>query len=517
MAVGSSYGELFWTGNLRVWGNSWVHSSVFTAARSGITVTSRPSSDGIERGDEKTYSPDEEAAAAADVSLRTWITTGRAPRRAHLVSWLLQRLEIVRATAAEGGNSDGAREAQEQGRLYSGESSASARWTLVISKDRVNVDGSTGNEARRQQVGCVGRLNEDGEASTVSPHSRMFPGAAGGSTIANPHIFARDIADGAEGREEEVDRGEHQWRWWDEENPWSRGSKRSSTKSSKLSADGSLSEAAPPPPAYQETASPPPYQQVVRDISAPRSSTQKTVFERHLKAQSPETAATGGHGKLLDSVLSNGASSSEDDTSRGAPPSYRTAAAGRIGTLFKCRSEEGQQELQIKDLPRPSCGRFYGEGHLGTIASPPRRVTDSSSSSKSSSAKSEPAKWWTRGGDDDDHRHRHHRQRRPKPAPDREQERVRERRHERRRRHVSTVGGSYDELQAFDSKTAQRPETVVGDHDGMEGMFGGTWGWRSRYGDGGRRRSLTATGGSRPRTTLSLPRGKKGHNDRPPR
>lgn len=453
-------------------------------------------------GDER-QDPDTVGAAAADASLRKWITTGRAPRRAHLVGWLLQRLEIVRVAAGEGGNSDGASEDQQSGRFHGGGSSA--RWSLVISKDTVNIDstidkgGTADNKTRRRQSGCADEGREG--VNTVSPHTRTLSGAAASSTITMPQVGARDLTEGG-GRGEGDGIGENQWRWWDEENPWSRGS-RSSTKDSKSPADRRLSGHLPPP-AYQETAPPPPYQEVVANNSDLRPSTQKTVLKRYHHTEPPEMAAA------TNSALSDGASSSGDDTSRGEPPSYGTAAAGRAGRVFASRSEEKQQQPLIQDLPPPSYGRFYGDGHPATVVSPPHR--ESSSNSKSSSATSDTAEWWARDDVGDDSHHRHQRQSRPKTGRDREQERVRERGHGRRRRHVSADGGSFDGLQAFDGKTVQRPETTVGDNDKEKEMLGGAWGWRSRYGDGGRR-SPTAAGVSRPRTTLPLSRGKNGRKD----
>lgn len=498
-----------------VGGCSWVRSSVFAAAGSRTTITSPHLSDAIGRGSEKIDSPDiVTAAAEADANLRRWITTGRAPRRAHLVGWLLQRLEIVRVAVAEEGESDGASEDQRQGRFH-GEKS-SERWSLVISKYSVSADsspldhaGSAENKAGRQQGACDEGKNK--EVNTGPPqHARTFPGAAASSAIAMPRVVARDLSEGG-GRGEGGDGEEHQWQWWDNENPWSRAS-RSSTKGSKSSPDGSLSGSGPPPPAYQETTPPPPYHDVVAAISAPRSSAQKTAFGRDQTGQTPETAAANRNVLLLDSVLSNGASSSGDDTSRGAPPSYRTAAAKGAGIPSTSQGEEHQQ-LLLKDLPPPSYGRFYGEGHRATVASLPRRETNSGR--ENSIASPDTAEWWA---GDNNHLDYQRQQTRPKTGRDRERERVRKRDYgSRRRRHVSTDGGSYDGLEAFHGKTVQRPETAaVGDNDDdeEEDLLGGAWGWRSRYGGGGRRGSPTATGGrSRPRTTLPLPREKKGRKD----
>lgn len=463
-------------------------------------------------------------AAEADASLRRWISTGRAPRRAHLVEWLLQRLEIVEVAAAEEGQPSGASDEQRQGR-FRGEKS-SERWSLVISKDSVSVDstplenaGRADNKAGRQQGPCAEGESKEVEGNTgPQQHTRTIPGAAANSAISMPQVAARDPTEGGGG-----DGAEHQWQWWDNENPWSRAS-MFSTRGSKSSADGSLSRSGRPPPAYRETSPPPPYHDVIADISAPRSSAPTTRFGRHQKGQTHEATATNGLVLPLHSPPSNGASSSGDDMSREAPPSYRTAAAGGGGTPSTPRGEEEHQRLQIKDLPPPSYGRFYGEGHRGAVVSPPPR-REANSGRENSITSPDPSEWWA--VDDNNHLLRHQRQQgRPKTGRESEQERVRERGHvssSRRRRHVSTGGGSYDGLEAFNGKTAQRPETaVVGDNDDDEEdeeyMSGGAWGWRSRYGDGGRRGSRTATGGSsRPRTTLPLPRGKKGRKDRTPR
>ena len=405
---------------------------------------------------------------------------------------------------AEGWNSEAASpEARQQER---------PRYSLVISKDHATAGeehddenttnrtsatktsdkGTTGsgdgrmlssdNKVKRQLSGrSAGESEEEeGEKEGVSAQTcnrASTAVATAGSIAAVSGVEFPQLAVGGE-------RVNQQWQWWDSENPWSRGS-RSSTSTDEKSS----SQSAPPPPVYREVGPPPPYQEVLAEPRTTRSS-----------LSSSKTATSNKQARRLGSPLSNDASqSSGDDTSRGPPPSYRTAAAERgTGSFSSSYGDEEEGKHFAGDLPPPSYGRYYEGLHSTQVLSPARRETGNGS------PKSEASEWWA--PENPQHQYR------ARPDTDRNSGRGQERERRRRRRSGSSVrGGGY---QKFD-----RPETVddEGDDDEGEGdVFLGTSWARRKHGVERKRSSTMAVGGrNRPRTTMSLSRRTTGHNEPP--
>lgn len=331
------------------------------------------------------------------------------------------------------------------------------------------------NEAERQRSG--GRA--DGESEEVGEDSTARN--ARPSAVSRPAKGEGDI--------------QQQWQWWDNENPWSRGP-RSSTSTERKSTGRELADTVAPPPVYQETAPPPPYQEVIAGLPS-RSPMQKQIVEQQERARSFETSASNRRDLRSVSAVSNDAScSSADDTSRGPPPSYRAAAVGRTASQSSPsdREEEGKQNSTVH-LPPPSYGRFYDDFRWAT--SPLQGKTSSSSG-----AKSDGGEWWTLDDQDDQN------------APIWSGEgRGKERERGRRRTRVSSGGngGSGGGGGASGLQDRDRPETIGEERE--EDRLGGT-SWRRRQSsEVRRRRTATAGGSSRPRTTTSHPRGKSRNKD----
>ncbi len=476
---------------------SWVGHSTPAADSSGITILPRSAS---LRGTTEASAPE-----SVDADLRRWITTGRAPLRAHLVDWLLRRVELVKTAGDEGGSHDAAsREDRQQ---------AISSWSLVISKDhatagrdsddgqatnganvtKTSIEGTTGSnngrtfsgdiKAKRQQGGRAGgesKYEENGEEGSSQTRDRTSAAvSAAGSTAAVPRAALPQLAAGGEGVR-------HQWQWWDSENPWSKGSR------SSASTDANSSESAPPPPpVYREVGSPPPYQEVVTGPRAPRSS-----------LHSSQTVTSNAQPPLSSSLLSKDAGhSSGDDTSRGPPPSYRTAAAGRGTSSFSSSfDEEEEGKHPVGNLPPPSYGRYY-EALRSTPALP-----DGRGETGNVSPTSEASEWWAQ--EDPEYHYQ------PRPDTDRDGDRGRERERRRRRKYESLGrGGGKHKL--------ERPETIDdeghGEDEGQGVLLATPWARRKRAGERRRSSAMAVDGGNRPRTTTAVSRRKNGHKDHPVR
>ncbi|CAM9664137.1 unnamed protein product [Ectocarpus sp. 6 AP-2014] len=518
---------------------SWVHSYAFPADGGG-SASQHPSgatgkeatrsTSGTARTVAVTSSMAAGAAAAdadadADADLRRWITTGRPPRREHLVIWLLRRLEIVQV-AVEGGKPSAA---NEDGQLDD-DGESGKRWALQISNREVNTsekdvrngadDGedndhdsakgvpvkstarsgssrSGGGDKRGwgQQYG--GRANaKEGQGEDSSPSDAAVRAVVDGT--AAPPIAAWESAGmgGGGGNEEPL------WRWWDDADPWSRDP-RSYMTAASTSTDREPSRlgSGPPPPAYQEMTPPPPYSETVKRYAATQRSspTPKTGPEGdHQRTPSFREAAT--RHVPSGSVISSGDASSfssDGDASLGPPPSYHSTAAGGGTARFSSPSAAGEEDEKsrfARDLPPPSYGRFY-DTLSGTAAGLSHLETN---------GRGEDAggidEWWAR--DEDQHFEQN--------SPDTQPEKQRT----RHRRHRSSDGGDggSSRLWASGGGAIERSGTNHGDRRSLRGGAGASRGRRPPHEEReGWKRSPTASGGRRPNTTMGVSRGKSRH------
>ena len=351
------------------------------------------------------------------------------------------------------------------------------------STNSVQVATEGGGKAERQRGGGLADDNSQaaGECSTA-PHDR--PSAA---ARAAPQIAPSQLAE----REGDV---QQQWQWWDDENPWSRRP-RSSTSSDRKAADRKLSGTGPPPPVYQETTPPPPYQEVLAGLRASLSPMQKQSIEHQEGARSSETVTSNRGDRGSVAAASNDTSgSSGDDASRGPPPSYSAAVVGRTASQSSSSDREEEKQASVRNLPPPSYGRFYDDVRSATFSSPLKGETDSSG------ATSDGHEWWTKGHEDHQY------------APVWGGEgRGKERGGGRRRTRASSggsggSGGGGGALQKYD-----RPETVGGEHE-EEGLGGTSW-RRRQHSEERTGRTAATSGSSRPKTTTPHPRGKSGNKD----
>ncbi|CAM9771939.1 unnamed protein product, partial [Ectocarpus sp. 8 AP-2014] len=520
---------------------SWVHSSVFPAdgggsasqQPSGATGKEATSSTlGTARTAAMTSSTTAGAAAAdgdadADAGLRGWITTGRPPRREHLVLWLLRRLEIVEV-AVEGGKPSAA---NEDGRL-DGNAESGKRWALEISNREVNTsekdvgngaddgednddDGAKGASMRRtarrgrsrsgggdkrgleQQYG--GRADaKEGQDEDSSPSNAAVRDVVDG-TAAPPITAWESAMRGGTGVSEEP-----LWHWWDDAHPWSRDPRSYMTAASTSTGGGpSISGSGPPPPAYQEKTPPPPYSEAVKRYAATQRSspTPKTgPAQHHQRTPSSREAAT--RHVPSGSVISSGDASSfssDGDASLGPPPSYHSTAAGGGTARSSSPSAAGKEDEKdrlARDVPPPSYGRLY-DTLSGTAAGLSRPETNGRG--KDAGGIDE---WWAR--DEDQHFYQ--------ISPDAQPEKQKG----RHRRHRSSDGGGgggrSGRLWASGGGTIERLGTDDGDRRSVRGGAGASRGRRPPHeGRGGWKRSPTASGGSRPKTTMAVSRGKSRH------
>ncbi|CAM9644787.1 unnamed protein product, partial [Scytosiphon promiscuus] len=432
--------------------------------------------------------------------LFSWITTGRAPRRAHLIRWLLQRLELVQGAAFKDRREPDIEEGV-QGRIHGAEGGAG--WSLVISGGDVNgeklrsgaVDDEGGNvgaedgedgaprqaatssgggdvggqdrSERQRPGGQMGEaLREDGEESISSYRKTLVAPAA--NTVDVPVLTPEEHpAVAGEGEQQ-------RWRWWDNENPWSRGSMSSATtRSSSIDGKAPRSGPALSPPAYREPVPPPPYREVTGGLSTSSESrsgpVRKSVSAPHEQHQrsplSDDAAEATGISLRASPVASRDdastRTSSEEDAGRGPPPSYRSVAAtgGETQTSSSsARSAEDEREnnLLVRDLPPPSYGRFY-EPHGA-------------------------AEWWAQDNQDES------------SEPERELE------HRRRRRQVvlddgsGSTGRRDEQHRKIRDRPFERPETVDDKEEFRRGAEPRGW-QRSRRVVG--RRASTAAGAGR--------------------
>lgn len=433
------------------------------------------------------------AASAAEANLRRWITTGCAPRRAHLIRWLLQRLELVKGASAGTENEVQGRPRGEEG---------GPDWLLVISNVDSNSeklrrgsaddkggnvgaegwkagastqvatnsgDGSGGKDRPgRQKPGGYAEAAGEDEEGSLSSLGKTFGDASAADTTAAPRVTPQQHRASASGGEQ------HRWRWWDNENPWSRGSMSSATTRT-TSTDGKTPGCAPipSPPAYRETVPPPPYRESTGDLS-PSSESRSPASNSGSEAH--ERSPRAGSVALRDDASTS--TCSGEDTSRGPPPSYRSVAAKgerrRLSSSARGVEDERENNLPARDFPPPSYGRFY-DPHAAT-------------------------EWWAQ---DDDRR-----------IYDQNESSERDRGSERRRRHVSPAGGGgnterRDEQHLmFRDRPSERPETVD-DKDQLR-RLGESGGWQRRREVVGRKTS-TAAAGSRPKASIT--RGKSRQKD----
>ncbi|CAM9563885.1 unnamed protein product, partial [Ectocarpus sp. 13 AM-2016] len=520
---------------------SWIHSSVFptdgggsapqhSSGATGKGATS--STKGTARTVAVTSSTAAGASAAdaavdADAGLRRWITTGHPPRREYLVLWLLRRLEIVEVAVA-GGKPNAA---NEDGRLDD-DGESGKRWALKISKREVNksekgVGNGTGDDEdndddgakgapvrptpRRGRSRCAGG-DERGLGQQCGGRADAKEGQDDDSSASNAAVC--DVVDGtaappiaawkSAGRGGETVSEEPLWHWWDDADPWSRDPRSHMTAASTSTAGRpSRSGSGPPPPAYQEKSPPPPYSEAVKLYAATQRSspTPKTGPAQYHQRTPSSREATTRH-VPSGSVISSGDASSfssDGDASLGPPPSYHSTAAGG-GTARSsspsAAGADGDKQRLARDLPPPSLGRFY-DTLSGTAAGLSRPETN---------GRGEDAggvdEWWTRGED------QHFYQISPDAQPDK--------RRGRHRRHRSSDGGGggsgSGRLWASGGGTIERLLTDDGDRRSVRGGAGASTGRRPPHeGRGGWKRSPTASGGTRPMTTMAVSRGKSRH------
>ncbi|CAN0248928.1 unnamed protein product, partial [Ectocarpus sp. 12 AP-2014] len=519
---------------------SWVHSSVFPVEEGGsasqhpsrATGKEATSSTGTARTVAVISSTAAGASAAdaavdADAGLRRWITTGHPPRREHLVLWLLRRLEIVEA-AVEGGKPNAA---NEDGQLDDDEESGK-RWALEISNREVNksekdVGNGAGDDEDNDDDGAKGapvrptprcgrsRYGGGDERGLGHQYGGRADAKEGQDEDSSPSNAAvRDVVDGtaappiaaweSAGRGGERASEEPLWHWWDDADPWSRDP-RSHMTAASTSTDGrpSRSGSGPPPPAYQEKSPPPPYSEAVKLYAATQRSspTPKTGPAQHHQRTPSSREATTRH-VPSGSVISSGDASSfssDGDASLGPPPSYHSTAAGggtaRSSSPSAAGADEDKKRL-ARDLPPPSFGRFY-DTLSGTAAGLSRPETN---------GRGEDAggidEWWAR--DEDQHFYQISSDAQP------------EKRRGRHRRHRSSDGGGggsgSGRLWASGGGTIERLLTDDGDRRSVRGGAGASRGRRPPHeGRGGWKRSPTASGGTRPMTTMAVSRGKSRH------
>ncbi|CAM9649226.1 unnamed protein product, partial [Ectocarpus sp. 12 AP-2014] len=519
---------------------SWVHSSVFPVEGgggasqhpSGATGKEATSSTGTARTVAVTSSAAAGASAAdaavdADAGLRRWITTGHPPRRELLVLWLLRRLEIVEV-AVEGGKPNAA---HEDGQLDD-DGESGKRWVLKISKREINTsekaigngaddgednddDGAKGapvrpTPRRGRSRSCGG--DKRGLGQQYSGRADAKEGQDEDSSPSNAAV--RDVVDGTAAPPitawESAGRGgagvseEPLWHWWDDADPWSRDPRSYMTAASTSTGGGpSRSGSGPPPPAYQEKTPPPPYSAAVKLYAATQRSspTPKTgPAQHHQRTPSSREAAT--RHLPSGSVISSGDASSfssDGDESLGPPPSYHSTAAGGETARSSSPSAagaDGDKNRLARDLPPPSFGRFY-DSLSGTAAGLSRPETN---------GRGEDAggidEWWTR--DEDQHFYQ--------ISPDAQPEKQRG----RHRRHGSSDGGGggggSGRPWVSGGGNIERLGTDDGDRRSVRGGAGASRRRRPPHeGRGGWKRSPTASGGTRPMTTMAVSRGKSRH------
>ncbi|CAN0068165.1 unnamed protein product, partial [Ectocarpus fasciculatus] len=521
---------------------SWVHSSVLGTA-GGDSASHHPSgatgkeATSATKGTVRTVAVTSSAAEAeaadvaadADAGLRRWITTGRPPRREHLVLWLLRRLEIVEV-AVEGGQSNAANEGGQ--RHEDGESGT--RWVLTISNREVNAsekdvgrgagdddnnshDGAQGTPVRHtarrgssrssggDKRGWGQGRRADAKEGQDEDHSPSYAAvhAVVDGTIAPPMAAWESAGAGGKGVSEKP-----LWHWWDDEDPWSRDP-RSYVMSATTPTDGgpSRSGSGPPPPAYQEKNPPPPYSEAVKRYAATQRSSQTPKngpAQHHQRTPPSREAAT----RYLPSgsVISSGDASSFSsggDASLGPPPSYHSTAAGG-GTAHSSSSsaagEKDEKNRLATDLPPPSYGRFYDTHLSGTAADLSRPETNSRGEDSGGIDE-----WWAR---DEDH---YFYQKSPDTQPGEERGR-----HRRHRSSDSGGGrGGSSRLWASGGGAIERSGADDGDRRSVRAGAGASRGRQPRHeGRGGWKRSPTASGSSRPKTTMAVSRGKSGHGNK---
>ncbi|CBN74701.1 hypothetical protein Esi_0037_0136 [Ectocarpus siliculosus] len=435
----------------------------------------------------------------------------------------LERLEIV-PVAVEGGKPSAANEDEQ----LDDDGESGKRWALKISNREVNTsekdngaddgednnhDGAKGvpvrSTARRgssrsgggdkrgwgQQYGGQADAKE-GQGEDSSPSNAAVRAVVDGT--AAPPIAAWESAGmgGGGGNEEPL------WHWWDDADPWSRGPRSYVTAASTSTDRGpSRSGSGPPPPAYQEMTPPPPYSETVKRYAATQRSspTPKTGPEGdHQRTPSFREAAT--RHVPSGSVISSGDASSfssDGDASLGPPPSYHSTAAGGGTARSSSPSAAGEEDEKsrfARDLPPPSYGRFY-DTLSGTAAGLSHPETN---------GRGEDAggidEWWARDED------QHFDQNSPDTQP--EKQRTRHRRH----RSSDGGGGGSSRLWASGGGAIERSGTNHGDQRSLRGGAGASRGRRPPHeGRGGWKRSPTASGGRRPKTTMGVSRGKSRH------
>lgn len=261
---------------------------------------------------------------AADIALQSWISTGRAPQRKHLIWWLLQRLELVENTADVGAEVADKQEVK--------------RWLLVISTVH-GKDSSVSDDHQRHTLVGVGDIQHVGDGR-VRQGRRAKEREIRVENKASPKSeLALQSLNQVEAQEE---------RWWDIEDPWEQGP----TPTTIVSGGRSV----PPPPAYRESAPfvtsttlPPPYEEVVRRTSRlPDLAVQnKTVTA----AETTEHASTR--------PASDDAASANNKALEHPPPSYHTTSGG--GSVSSERENLRPQQDGSDGTTISSTGRYKRE------------------------------------------------------------------------------------------------------------------------------------------------------------
>lgn len=204
-----------------------------------------------------------------DSALKKWMLGGRAPQRAHLLQWLLSRLEIVEQEAEP-----------TEALAGKGLPRTNGKWRLRI-----------GHLAEEQCVNSAGKLDgahHSGKINTNSPHDMQV----GGNNYLRVSSECDSSSSGIPNQREDGNFG--------------------SDPIIGISVSNGMRE---PPPPYEETllnftpASPPPYDEVMRG-------TCPLVLEHE--------TTRGQHGERPPKTVSPNPSFSSTDTLRGPPPSYRT-------------------------------------------------------------------------------------------------------------------------------------------------------------------------------------------------
>ena len=250
---------------------------------------------------------DNEDDVVADASMRTWVSTGRVPRCAHLVRWVLRRLQLVEVATTGHAESAGT-----QG--WRGEKC----WSLVISAGGSDAEGGGGGCADDETRGYSIRSTQ-GELG-IGPGWR-----SGGSEGLKRHTIP--FGSNTQSRDREQVGGKEEVPWWNNEDPWE--------ARSKSDVNPAYDGPAPQPPGYSEAVPPPPYEEAVGLSShAHNSDRQKTAVARGL--------AVARRRAPLHPFASDDAESSDTGT-LGPPPSYHTTS-GRESVFSEEEEEEEEEE-----------------------------------------------------------------------------------------------------------------------------------------------------------------------------